>query len=149
MAQQTRIKFGEMYLLVGDGATPTEIFATPCGISTFARSITTNTADVELMDCVTPDAPVWLGVDVLSKRMTLTFSGTLDKDAYVDIWKDWAMEEATRNIRVYENLGSGAAGYWGGKGVLTEYSDTATGRGSYTMTGTVIFDGKPVWTAVP
>lgn len=148
MVAQTRIRFGEIYLLVGNGATPTEVFTSPCGISTFGRSVTTNTSDVELMDCATPDAPIWLGVDVTSKRMTLTFSGTLDKAAYGTVWKDWAMDEASKNIRVYENL-TGSVGYWSGAGVLTEYSDTANGRGSYTMTGTVVFDGKPVWTAVP
>ena len=49
MAVQTRIRFGEMYLLVGDGAS-TEVFTSPCGISSFGKSITTATSDVDLMD---------------------------------------------------------------------------------------------------
>jgi hypothetical protein len=149
MTQQTRIRFGQMYLLVSDGATPVPAFIAPCGISTFGRSVTTTTQDVELMDCDDPDAPIWMGLDVTSKRMTLTLSGTLDNDAYVSVWKDWFMDEGTRAIRVYENLGAPNSGYWEGMGVLTEYSDTATGRGSYTNTATIIFDGKPVWVPVP
>lgn len=149
MAQQTRIRFGQIYLLVSDLAIPTPAFVAPCGITQFGRDVTTNTTDVELVDCEEPDAPVWLGIDVVSKRMTLTLAGTLDQDAYSDIWKEWMMEEATRPIRVYENLGTGNAGYWEGNGVLTSYTDTATGRGSWTNTATIIFDGKPVWVAVP
>ena len=155
MPQMTRIRFGQMYLLVAvpdesTGATTgaTE-FVAPCGITSFGKSISTATSDVELVDCDDPDAPVWLGIDVVSKRMTLNISGTLDSDAYVDIWREWFMDEASRDIRVVENLGSGNQGYWEGAGVLTEYSDTAEGRGSYTMTATLVFDGRPTWVPQP
>lgn len=149
MALQTRIKFGDIYLLVGDPNTTPMQFTAPCGITTFGKDVTTNTNDVELRDCDDPDAPVWLGIDVVSKRMTLNLSGTLDQDAYRNLWRNWFMEDSSRPIRVYERVGDSGWGYWEGNGVLTQYNDTANGGGSYTNTATVVFDGKPKWVGTP
>lgn len=149
MAIQKRVKFGTMYLLLADpSVTPLE-YTAPCGINTFGKNVTTNTNDVELRDCADPDLPVWLGVDVVSKRMTLNFSGNLDEGAYQDIWKKYFMSQVAWPLRVYEKIGEDTAkyGYWSGEGVLTNYDDTANGGGSYTVTGTIIIDGAPVWTA--
>ena len=148
MAQQTRIRFGDIMLLVGDPDAP-GTFIAPCGISTFGKTVTTNTNDVELRDCDEPDAPVWLGIDVISKRMTLNLSGTLDQEAYVHTWRKWLMDETSRPIRVYEKVGASGWGYWEGMGVMTQYEDTASGAGSYTNTATIVFDGKPEWVGTP
>lgn len=149
MAQQTRIKFGDIYLLVGDTSTSPMQFTAPCGISQFGKDVTTNTNDVELRDCDDPDAPVWLGIDVISKRMTLNLSGTLDQEAYRTLWRNWFMDDASRPIRVYERVGASGWGYWEGMGVMTQYTDTANGGGSYTNTATIIFDGAPKWVGTP
>lgn len=149
MALQTRIKFGDVYLLVGDPDTNPMQYTAPCGITQFGKDVTTNTNDVELRDCDDPDAPVWLGIDVVSKRMTLNLSGTLDQEAYRNLWRNWFMDEGSRPIRVYEKVGDTGWGYWEGLGVLTQYTDTANGGGSYTNTATVIFDGKPTWVGTP
>jgi len=148
MAQATTVTFGQQYLLVGDGATPTEVFTMPCGITSLSREVSTNTTDVDIPDCADPDALVWLGVDVNSKRITLTFSGVLAEEA-VSLWDDWAMEEAVKNIRWYRNIGGSNAGYFAGAAVLTNYQEQGQNRGRYTISGTIIFDGKPTWTAVP
>ena len=124
-------------------------FTAPCGINQFGRDVVTNTNDVQLRDCDDPDAPVWLGIDVVSKRMTLNLSGTLDQEAYTTIWRNWYMETASRPVRVYEKIGASGWGYWEGMGVLTQYTDTANGGGSYTNTATVVFDGAPVWVGTP
>lgn len=149
MATQTRIKFGDIYLLVGDPNTNPMQFTAPCGINQFGRDVATNTNDVELRDCDFPDAPVWLGIDVVSKRMTLNLAGTLDQDAYRNLWRNWFMDEGSRSIRVYERVGETGWGYWEGLAVLTQYSDTANGGGTYTNTATIVFDGKPVWVGTP
>lgn len=149
MTQQTRIKFGDMYLMVGIPGTDPVAFSAPCGITTFGKEIVTNTNDVELRDCDDPDAPVWLGIDIISKRMTLNLSGTLDQEAYRGIWRQWAVSEVPWPVRAYERIGATGWGYWEGEGVLTNYTDTANGGGSYTNTGTIVFDGKPVWRGTP
>lgn len=141
------IKFGEQQLLVeepeGSG-----IFAAPCGITGLTRAVETATNDVALPPCDDPTAVVWLGVDVVSKRMTLTFTGTLAKNA-LPIWDDWSMSEGTREVRWYRNLGSPNQGYWEGNGVLTNYTEESTDRGRYTVSGTIIFDGQPNFVAIP
>ena len=149
MATQTRITFGDIYLLVGVIGSNPQQFTAPCGINQFGRNVVTNTNDVELRDCDYPDAPVWLGMDIVSKRMTLNLSGTLDQSAYRDLWRNWMMSEASRPIRVYERVGATGWGYWEGMGVLTNYDDTANGGGSWTNTATIVFDGKPVWVGTP
>lgn len=149
MAQQTRIKFGDMYLLKGDRTTNPMQFTAPCGITQFGKNVTTNTADVELRDCDDPDAPTWLGIDVVSKRMTLNLSGTLDQEAYRNVWRNWFMSKDAEPIRVYERVGTTGWGYWEGNGVMTNYDDTANGGGTYTNSATIIFDGMPVWVGTP
>ena len=68
------VKFGDQQLLVeypvGSG-----IFGAPCGITGLTRQVQTNTNDVSLPPCNDPYAVLWLGVDVVSKRMQLTFQG--------------------------------------------------------------------------
>ena len=149
MAQQTRIKFGDIILLVGDTGTSPMSFRAPCGITQMGKDVTTNTNDVELRDCDDPDAPVWLGIDVVSKRMTVNIAGTLDQAAYVSVWREWYMEEASRPIRIYEKIGADGWGYWEGDAVMTQYTDTANSGGSYTNTATIVFDGKPEWVGTP
>lgn len=149
MTTQTRIKFGDMMLLVGMPGTNPMQFRAPCGINQFGREFVTNTNDVELRDCDDPDAPVWLGMDIISKRMSTNFQGVVDQQSHIHVWREWAMAEEAWPIRVYERVGDSAWGYWEGDGVLTNYSDTANGGGSYTNTGTVVFDGKPVWVGTP
>ena len=142
------VKFGDQQLLVeypvGSG-----IFGAPCGITGLTRQVQTNTNDVSLPPCNDPYAVLWLGIDVVSKRMTLTFSGTL-ADVALPIWDSWAMEdEARRRVRWYRSLLGANRGYWEGFAVLTEYQEESSDRGRYTNTGTIIFDGQPAWIDIP
>lgn len=147
MAQATTVRFGQQYLLVGDGDT-VETFTMPCGITSLTRQVTTNTSDVDIPDCADPDMFNWLGIDVNSKRMQITFSGVLAQEA-IALWDDWAMDEGTRNVRWYRNIGAPNQGYWAGPAVLTDYQEQSQNKGRYQVSGTIIFDGQPVWTAVP
>lgn len=142
------VKFGQQQLLVeypaGSG-----IFGAPCGITGLTRQVQTNTNDVELPPCNDPDAIIWLGVDAISKRMTLTFSGTL-ADTSLPMWDSWSMEDsARRKVRWYRNLDQPNRGYWEGYAVLTDYQEDSSGRARYTNSGTIIFDGKPEWIDIP
>lgn len=148
MAQIQSIKFGEQMLLIGDGADP-EVFSAPCGINSLTKSTSTNTSDVDLPDCDDPDLVVWLGIDEVSKRMTLTFSGTIAQQALA-MWQEWELDGGTRNVRWMRNLTNpDLRGYLGGPALLTEFEETSEARGRYTFTGTIIFDGKPVWVPLP
>lgn len=148
MARETySVKFGQQQLLVehpkGSG-----VFAAPCGITGLTRDVTTNTNDVSLPPCNDPEAVIWLGVDIVSKRMTLTFTGTL-ADVALPIWDDWSMGNDLRLVRWYRNLGAPNQGYWEAEAVLSAYTEQSTDRGRYTNNGTIIFDGEPEWVAIP
>lgn len=142
------VKFGDQQLLV-EHPVGSGIFGAPCGITGLTKQVQTNTADIDLPPCNDPYAVVWLGIDPTSKRMTLTFSGTL-ADSALPIWDEWSMsDQGRRKIRWYRNLSGPNRGYWEGYGVLTDYSEETTSRGRYTNSGTIIFDGKPVWVDIP
>lgn len=151
--EQRGVKFGSQQLLI-ETTPDSGIFSAPCGITGLTRNITTNTNDVNLPGCDDdPDAPLWLGVDPVSKRMTLSFTGTLMVEA-LNVWDEWAMaggdsaDEGFRRIRWYRNLAEPNAGYWEGYALLTEYNEESADRGRYTNAGTIIFDGKPEWTKI-
>lgn len=148
MARETySVRFGQQQLLVENPA-ESGIFAAPCGITGLTRNVTTNTNDVALPPCDDPEAVIWLGVDVVSKRMTLTFTGTL-ADVALPVWDSWAMGKDQRMVRWYRNLGAPNAGYWEAPATLTEYTEESSDRGRYTNSGTIIFDGEPEWHAIP
>ena len=148
MAQAQTIRFGEQALLIGDGADP-EVFSAPCGITSLTKSTSTNTSDIDIPDCDDPDLVIWLGIDEVSKRMTLTFSGTIAQQSLA-LWQEWELDGGLRNVRWLRNLTNLALrGYLEGPALLTEFEETSEARGRYTFTGTIIFDGKPVWTALP
>lgn len=148
MAQALTVKFGEQALLIGDGATP-EVFSAPCGITSLTKSTSTNTSDIDIPDCDDPDLVIWLGIDEVSKRMTLTFSGTIAQQSLA-LWQDWELNGGLRNVRWLRNLTNlDLRGYLEGPALLTEFEETSEARGRYTFTGTIIFDGKPVWVALP
>lgn len=142
------IKFGQQQMLV-EQPVGSGIFSAPCGITGLTRAVDTNTNDVDLPPCDDPDAIIWLGIDPVSKRMTLTFQGTL-ADVALPVWDDWSMDDsAARMVRWYRNIGAPNQGYWEGLALLTQYTETSTGRGRYTNSGTVIFDGRPDWISIP
>lgn len=143
MAQATTIRYGQQQLLISNGAEPA-VYTAPCGITSLTRQIQVNTSDVDIPDCADPDAFNWLGIDVVSKRMTLQFSGLLSVEA-LELWDDWAMEEELRDVRWYRNLNAPNKGQWSGKAVLTSFEEQSQNRGRYQISGTIIFDGKPVW----
>lgn len=148
MARETySIRFGQQQLLVEEPV-GSGIFSAPCGITGLTRSVTTNTNDVALPPCDDPEAVIWLGVDAVSKRMTLTFTGTL-ADVALKIWDAWSMGKDLRKVRWYRNIGAPNQGYWEGDAMLTEYSEESTDRGRYTNSGTIIFDGEPEWVSIP
>lgn len=156
MARQNySVKFGQQQLLIGPAYVENQnvpsagaVFAAPCGLTGLTRNVVTNTADVSLPPCDDPEAVIWLGVDTVSKRMTLSFTGTL-ADVALPVWDDWSMGNAMRWVRWYRNLGAPNQGYWEGPAQLTDYTEESTDRGRYTNSGTIIFDGEPTWVSIP
>lgn len=147
MASATRIKFGKQAILIGDGATPTELFVMPCGITSLTKTTNVETETVNLPDCDDPDLVSWLGIDEISRQIQLQFGGVLAVE-YLAEWQAWDLAGGYKNVRWYRNLtAANGGGYLQGSALLTAFEETAEAKRGYDMTGTIIFDGKPVWTA--
>jgi hypothetical protein len=99
MALATTYPFSKMLIKVGDGATP-EVFTDPCGLTTKGFTRTANMNDTNIPDCADPDAPSWLGRDVVSYQATLNGAGIVAKESFETVWEDWWTEGSTRNVQI-------------------------------------------------
>lgn len=85
MAQPTTARFGKFRVLLGNGASPTEAFAAPCGFTSRSLVLNNNTQDVNIPDCDDPDAVSWVGRDIQSRSATISGEGVVAKES-VDEW---------------------------------------------------------------
>ena len=86
MTQPVTAKFGKMLIELGDDATPT-VYAAPCGFTSKGVTISKNLQEVNIPDCDDPDAPTWVGRDVLSQSATITGDGVAAAESVPD-WDD-------------------------------------------------------------
>lgn len=122
MAQATTHRFSDFLILLGDGATP-EVFADPCGLTSRGFERTANMNDTNIPDCDDPDAPTWLGRDVISYQASLSGAGVVAVESK-ETWEDWWSSGASKNIRI--ELGSTV---WTGAFKLATFNITGE-RGS-------------------
>lgn len=104
-----RIKplFGEkIIILVGDGASPTEVFTAPAMINT-SRGLTfsTSTESDELIDLNNQSAPASMVRRVKSVDLKLDGAGMVHADD-VKTWLDWAAAGTIKNVKIQD------AGKW-------------------------------------
>lgn len=139
MALPTTIRGTQVYLKVGDGASP-EVFAQPCLINS-ERGIAfrSSTNDVVVPDCSNPDDPAWrqLVKDALS--VGLTGAGVLDNvlltiQAYTTWWKG----DTGKNVQIW----LGTVGYWEGSFKLTEFEITGERGNKAQVSITLESDGE-------
>lgn len=147
MAQAVSIKFGLIALMLGDGATPTEVFEAPCGVTSLTVTTNVETNTTNLPDCSDPDLASWLAIDEISRQKQVSGSGVLDQNA-AKIWRAWDLAGGPKNVRVYTNLtAANGGGHLSGAAVLTAYEETGERGGRWNNSFTLVFDGKPTWTA--
>lgn len=139
------IKYGQQQLLIGDGATPTEAFSAPCGITSLTKTTAVATNTVNIPDCDDPDLASFLGIDEVSRQISIQFSGVLATQ-YLPEWQSWDLTGGYKNIRWYRDLSAASGGgYLQGPALLTAFEEAAEAKGRYTVSGTVTFDGQPTW----
>lgn len=147
MAQAKTIKFGNILLEIGDGATPTEAFAAPCGIETLSLTVNVETNTTNVPDCSDPDLEAWLISDVTSKQMVITGEGIMDADAQKD-WREWILAGGERNIRWHVDLSSAnGGGYWQAPALLTTFEENGERGNRWRSNIGLTLQGKPTWTA--
>lgn len=141
MAQAKTTTFGQFMIYLGDGVTPVEGFAAPCGLNSrgFKRQAQTNTTNVP--DCDDPDAPSWLETDVVSLSWSLSGAGVLASES-LPTWDDWYDSGKSKNVRIVLDKGLPTEKRWVGRAILADF-EIAGNRGTRnTYTVAITGDGK-------
>lgn len=145
MAKPTTLSAAKMLILIGDGATPTEVFEAPCGLTTKGFDLNAASNDVLVPDCDDPDAPAWLERAVQSLSGQITGNGVMAVESF-DLWRDWALGGLPKNARL--KLDAPALGYYAGSFILTKFTLGGAQGDKVTVDITLDSDGQITWTTV-
>jgi len=121
MAALTPLRGTQLYIKIGNGASP-EVFAHPCLINA-KRGIkfTTSTNKVVIPDCTNPDDPAWTQAIKDAISATIDGAGVLDNVlATIQFYDAWLRDPDPRNVKVY----LGTVGHWDGAFDLTNFEVT-------------------------
>jgi hypothetical protein len=122
MADPTTINFGQVLVLLGNGATP-EVFSAPCGFTDKAVKNTAASSAAIIPDCDNPEAAPWSVEGITSLSLEVTGSGilALEDDP---TWQAWFDSGASKNVRIVKNMPAAqGGGYRQGPMVLTDISE--------------------------
>jgi predicted secreted protein len=126
MAQAATSKFGEFLVTIGNGATPTEVFASPCGFTEKSFSLSAQTQSTDVPDCDNPDAATWPETEVRSRSATITGSGVLAKQS-AKTWTEKFLLDTAFNAKVIiPGALADGGGTWNGPWRLTSFEITGT-----------------------
>lgn len=137
-----------LLILLGDGATPTEAFAHPCGANSANIKLTNNLGEETVLDCDDPlGAPAIIIRHLESQDSTLSLSGVIAKDSF-STWRSWADDGTPKNVRVLldESLADNG-GYWTIPCLLQDFEMGRENKKSVTFTASLMAAGRRVWTA--
>jgi predicted secreted protein len=146
MAKPTTLPFSKLLILIGDGATPTEAFEAPCGLTTKNFELSANSNEVQVPDCDDPDAPAWIERVVATLQGTVTGNGVMAVESF-PVWQDWALSGQPKNARI--QLDEPAMGYYSGSFILSSFALNAELGDKVQIDITLDSDGQIIWTAVP
>lgn len=138
----TTSKFSEFKLLLGDGATPTEAFAAPCGVVSrgITRKATVNS--VMVPDCSDEDAVSYPQKSVTAIEQAMSGSGLWTRESWT-IWLAWFRSGAPKNVKVqHSNVASGAVEFETGAAILTQFDETAEKGGRVQVNFALEFTGE-------
>jgi|SRR5262245_36257866 len=99
MAKPTTASAAKLTVWVGNGATPTEVFAMPCGLTTKGINFTGTANETQVPDCTDPDAPAWIERVIQSLSAGITGTGVLALEA-LDTWETFFFEAVAKNCQV-------------------------------------------------
>ncbi len=149
MAQAKTLKGKSLLIKIGDGATPTEVFAHPCLINADRGiAFATETNDTRVPDCDDPELLAWLEREVVSLSATINGAGTLNTPDVEDFF-DWLASGDPKNIRVELQGVSGAngGGYFGMAALLTAFEITGSIGQRSQCSITLASTGAVTWTS--
>lgn len=147
MTAVTRVTGSKLLVQIGDGGSPTEVFAHDCLINT-ARGIkfSSETTEDVMPDCDNPNDPAWKSVSKDGLQATITGSGKLYTSS-VEAWWTWFKGDIGKNCRVkIDVLAAAGGGHWAGSFKLTEFEISAGGnKENCEAQVTLVSDGALVW----
>lgn len=121
MAAPQTFSGSRMLILIGDGATPTEVFTAPCGLNTKGLNRSAESSDTVVPDCDAPEDPAWTERETTSLSWEISGAGVLASES-VSVWDTWFTSGAARNVRVEVYSGANSGRKYTGKAILTTYN---------------------------
>lgn len=123
MVASTTFSGSKMLVLIGDGATPTEVFTAPCGLTTKGLNRSAETSESTTPDCTDPSLPVWTEREVVSLSWDASGAGVLASES-VAMWDTWFKSGQPKNIRIEVYSGPNAGRKYSGAALLTQFNLT-------------------------
>lgn len=137
----------KLLILLGDGATPTEAFAFPCGALARSVTLTNNTGETMVLDCTDPTT-----TQAAIKRWTesqdgsLSISGRVATESF-QTWRAWVDSGEAKNIRVvFDESAASGGGYWAMPAILQQFEMGQEGTATSTFSATIVAAGRRTWT---
>lgn len=138
----------KLLIQVGDGATPTEAFATTltCALTTKTFTFTADANTIVVPDCDDPDLPASNQTEITAVGLEVTGSGVAKVDS-VEAWHTWFASGAAKNVRLNMDVAlADGGGYWSAPMKLTTFSLTGERGNKIQMEITLQADGAVTWT---
>lgn len=132
---------------IGNGATPTEVFAHTCGANTYNIKLSNNLGEQTVLDCTDPlDLPAVITRHLESQDTAVTIAGTVTTEAFAT-WRDWADEGSEKNIKILlDESAANNGGFWIVPAILSEFELVKEGSGKAQFTASITGAGARVWT---
>lgn len=93
-------KFSEFLVEIGDGLTPTEGFAAPCGLRSRGWERTNTMNESQNPSCPPDeDEPADTDRDVVSRSSSISGAGVVADEDF-DVWDEWCDDGSTKNVRI-------------------------------------------------
>lgn len=151
MTYTDKLKSTRVAIMMGNGATPTEVFAPMCGITTKGFQQTRATSDTVDWDCADPDATPITVRDAGATDWTISGSGLLHRPLLADVQEAFDNTEATNFRFMFDEPSTSQVidGYYQGAGIITDFNITGT-NGEYVQVSlTISAAGPKVFVANP
>ena len=134
---------------IGDGATPTEVFAIACGIQDVTINQAVGTQDRYVRDCAKPGEIPNRKVKATGKSLDITGSGLIDK-AQIAIYNSALGVAKNYKIEVYADDGTDTGtllGTFDGSFMMTASNQSIPREGTASAEISLASNGAWTWTA--
>ena len=134
---------------IGDGATPTEVFAIACGIQDVTINQAVGTQDRYVRDCAKPGEIPNRKVKATGKSLDVTGSGLIDK-AQIAIYNSALAVAKNYKIEVYADDGTDTGtllGTFDGSFMMTASNQSIPREGTASAEISLASNGAWTWTA--